>query len=68
MLKAYKYRLYPNKQQEILIQKTFGCARFVYNKMLSIKIDKYKNENVSMSRIDCNNYCNRVLKKEFLFY
>ena len=65
MLKAYKYRLYPNKQQEILIQKTFGCARFVYNKMLSIKIDKYKNENVSMNRIDCNNYCNRVLKNEF---
>ena len=42
MLKAYKYRLYPNKQQEILIQKTFGCARFIYNKMLSDKIEYYK--------------------------
>ena len=29
--KAYKYRIYPNKQQEELIQKTFGCTRFVYN-------------------------------------
>lgn len=29
MLKAYKYRLHPNKEQEILIQKTFGCCRFV---------------------------------------
>lgn len=31
MLKAYKYRLYPNKAQKELIDKTFGCCRFVYN-------------------------------------
>ncbi|MFR0829856.1 MAG: helix-turn-helix domain-containing protein [Thomasclavelia sp.] len=29
MLKAYKYRIYPNKQQEEQINKTFGCCRFV---------------------------------------
>ena len=39
MLKAYKYRLYPNKEQEIYFAKTFGCVRFIYNKMLSDKID-----------------------------
>lgn len=65
MLKGYKYRIYPNKEQEILIQKTFGCVRFVYNNVLSYKIDKYKNENISLSKIDCNNYCNRVLKNEY---
>ena len=65
MLKGYKYRIYPNKEQEILIQKTFGCVRFVYNNVLSYKIDKYKNENMSLSKIDCNNYCNRVLKNEY---
>lgn len=65
MLKSYKYRIYPNKQQEELIQKTFGCVRFVYNQCLAYKIDKYKNEKVSLSRIDCNNYKNRVLKKEY---
>lgn len=65
MLKTYKYRLYPNKQQEELIQKTFGCARFVYNQCLAYKIDKYKNESVSMSKIDLNNWCNRFLKKEY---
>ena len=37
MLKAYKYRLYPNKEQEILVAKTFGCCRFVYNQLLSYK-------------------------------
>ena len=40
--KAYKYRLYPNKEQEILLAKTFGCVRFIYNKMLSDKIEHYK--------------------------
>ena len=42
MLKAYKYRLYPNKEQEIYLQKTFGCTRFIYNKMLADKIESYK--------------------------
>ena len=39
--KAYKFRLFPNKEQETLINKTFGCSRFIYNKMLSDKIDYY---------------------------
>ena len=41
MLTAVKYRIYPNKNQSILINKTVGCARFVYNKMLS---DFYDND------------------------
>lgn len=65
MLKAYKYRIYQNKQQEELIQKTFGCCRFVYNQCLNLKINKYKNESISMSKIDLNNYCNRELKKKY---
>jgi len=31
---AFKYRSYPNKEQELLINKTFGCVRFVYNTIL----------------------------------
>lgn len=42
MLKAYKYRLYPNKEQEIYFAKCFGCVRFIYNRMLSDKIEYYK--------------------------
>ncbi len=33
--KAYKFRIYPTKEQEILIAKTFGCARFVFNHFLA---------------------------------
>jgi len=35
--------LYPNKEQEILINKTFGCVRFIYNKMLAERIEIYEN-------------------------
>lgn len=35
MNKAYVYRIYPNNEQTILINKTFGCVRFVYNQMLA---------------------------------
>ena len=42
MLISYKYRIYPNKEQEKMIQKTFGCVRFIYNKMLADKIEYYK--------------------------
>ena len=65
MFKSYKFRLYPNKEQEILIQKTFGCVRFVYNQCLAYKIDKYKNENVSLSRFDVSNWKNHTLKVQY---
>ena len=42
MLVAYKYRLYPNKEQQIYFAKCFGCVRFIYNRMLSDKIEHYK--------------------------
>ena len=65
MLKAYKYRIYPNKEQKIQIAKTFVCCRFVYNQTLAYRKDTYENEKKSVSKTDCNNYCNRELKKEY---
>ena len=41
MLKAYKYRLYPNKDQRLYLAKTFGCTRLIYNLMLSERIETY---------------------------
>ena len=65
MLKAYKYRIYPNKEQEIQIAKTFGCCRFVYNQTLTYRKEVYEKEKKSVGKTDCNNYCNRQLKKEY---
>ncbi|CAH2464288.1 hypothetical protein IIQ_05305 [Bacillus cereus VD118] len=40
--KAYIFRLYPTEQQAHLIRKTFGCVRFVYNKMLAERKEVYE--------------------------
>ena len=64
MLKAYKYRIYPNMEQRVQIAKTFGCCRFVYNRTLAYRKEMYEKEKKSVSKTDCNNYCNRELKKE----
>ncbi|HIS90630.1 MAG TPA: helix-turn-helix domain-containing protein, partial [Candidatus Faecisoma merdavium] len=40
--KAYKFRLYPNKIQQELINKTLGSTRFIYNTMLYEKEKLYK--------------------------
>jgi len=46
-LKAFKFRLESNKQQKVLINKTLGCTRFLYNQMLSEKQTKYKSKDNS---------------------
>ena len=40
--KAFKVRLYPNAAQRELINKTVGCARFVYNHYLALRISTYQ--------------------------
>ncbi|MGM8251625.1 IS200/IS605 family element RNA-guided endonuclease TnpB [Clostridium perfringens] len=42
MLKAYKYRIYPNIEQQIYIAKACGCSRFIYNQMLANRIEVYE--------------------------
>ena len=45
--KAYKFRLYPTDDQKVLINKTLGCKRFVYNYYLN-----YLKENKGRSKYD----------------
>ena len=40
--KTYKFRIYPNKTQEVLLNKTFGCTRFVFNHMLAERKETYE--------------------------
>jgi len=42
VLKAYKYRIYPNKTQREQIAKTSGCCRFVYNHTLAYRKEAYE--------------------------
>ena len=64
--KAYKFRIYLNKEQEILINKTFGCSRFVYNKYLSKKIEFYENNKKTLTYSQCSSDLTN-LKKELVW-
>jgi putative transposase len=59
MLKAYKYRLYPTKEQETFLQQSFGCSRFIYNWGLAKKIEAY---NKDKHTISCFNLINEMAK------
>lgn len=63
MEKSYKYRIYPNKKQKEIIAKTFGCCRFVYNKYLAERIERYKNKKESYTYNQCSSDLTQ-LKKE----
>lgn len=52
---SYKFRIYPNAEQENLIQRTFGCCRFVYNRFLAMRIDAYKERGETMNYYVCAN-------------
>ena len=52
--RSYKFRIYPNKQQQELITKTFGCSRFVYNYYLDEKIKLYQESKQSMGFYACS--------------
>ena len=54
MEKSYRFRLYPNKEQEILIQKTFGCVRYVYNYFLEKRIETYKENKATLGFCACS--------------
>ena len=44
MLRAYKYRIYPTDEQQVMFAKTFGCCRFVQNWALGLRKDAYEKE------------------------
>ena len=74
MYRAYKFRLYPTDDQKILINKTLGCKRFVYNHYLNYLKDnnginrfdlhkdlpKLKEENEFLKEVDSTVLCSTV--------
>ncbi len=45
--RGFKFALYPDARQRVLLEKTFGCTRFLYNKMLDDKIRHYEKKKIS---------------------
>ena len=49
---SYKYRLNPTPEQETLLNKHFGCVRFLYNHFLAQRINAYKGEGATLNYYD----------------
>lgn len=64
--KAYKFRIYPNKKQEILIAKTIGCSRFVFNHFLERWNNAYKETGKGLTYNACSSQLTQ-LKKELVW-
>lgn len=63
-MKAYKYRIYPNSEQRVLIEKHFGCARFTYNWALALQQKYYDEHKKSLSRKDIQDQLVSMKKQE----
>ena len=64
MYKAYKFRLYPTKEQDTIIAKSIGCNRFVYNHFLAKRKEAYEEYDTTINYNTCSTLLTR-LKKEF---
>ena len=64
MKRGNQYRIYPNREQKVLMEKHFGSCRFVYNKLLEIKSLLYKKFKMSLSEFELNNHL-LVLKEVY---
>jgi putative transposase len=63
MYKSYKYKLLPDAEQQTLLNKHFGCVRFVYNHFLNERIEEYKENKNTLSYVG-NAKALTVLKKQ----
>ena len=64
MLRAIKIRLYPNKEQELKLNKVLGCYRFVYNQTLARKQQEYNENKKSLGLTDLSKYFHNELLKD----
>lgn len=61
---SYKFRLYPNHKQEIQIQRTFGCCRYVYNHFLALRKNRYASTGQTLNYNACAVLLTSLKKEE----
>ena len=52
MLKAFRYQLYPDKEQEVMLSRHFGCVRFIYNRALDYRKKAFERRGEAISYYD----------------
>lgn len=62
--KAFKFRVYPTREQELLLNKTFGCVRYIYNHFLALRKASYNYDKITLNFYD-NSADLTELKKHF---
>ncbi len=61
---GYKFRIYPNRTQENLINRTLGCARFVFNHFLAVRRDEWKENHHSLTYAKTSKLLTDLKKRE----
>ncbi|MDD7745010.1 MAG: RNA-guided endonuclease TnpB family protein, partial [Mitsuokella jalaludinii] len=61
---GYKFRIYPNKTQARLINRTLGCARFVFNHFLAVRRDEWKANHNSLTYFKTSKLLTDLKKRE----
>ena len=64
--RAYKFRFYPTDEQHVLLARTFGCVRFVYNRTLRYRTDAYYNDGESIGYVGANAYLSEMKQDDEL--
>jgi putative transposase len=58
--RAYKYRFYPTPEQELILARTFGCVRFVYNSILRWRTDAFYQQQIKVGYVEANAQLSRM--------
>jgi len=64
IFKSFKFRIYPNKEQEILLAKHFGACRFVFNHYLNKRKETYLEDEKSLNYYDNANDLTQLKKND----
>ncbi|WP_331726380.1 RNA-guided endonuclease TnpB family protein [Streptomyces sp. NBC_00470] len=62
--RAYKYRWYPTSEQAMLLHRTFGCVRYVWNRALAERTRRYKDESRNTTYVDTAKWLTGWKKEE----
>jgi len=61
---GYRFRIYPTKEQELFLEKHFGCCRFIYNYLLNLQEEHYKKFKANISVFELKKEIARLKKQE----
>ena len=67
MVCGYKYRIYPNNSQQVLIHKTFGCVRKMWNSLLAQSLDNDNKHYLSKDKRTKKQYSVKEIKQEYWY-